>query len=97
MAKKKRKTKREKVALALKQKRQKKQAKEETLALKKTPYQEASSSQAFRKTSPSRKKEKADYSGLFNQTKLIQKDLLKSIALSFFILASEFVLYWKLK
>ena len=97
MAKKKRKTKREKIALALKQEQQKKQAKKKNLTQKKTPYQEANSSRAFRKTSPSKKKEKADYSGLFNQTKLIQKDLLKSIVLSFFILASELVLYWKLK
>ena len=88
MAKKKRKTKREKADLTRKRKQQKKQTKEEILIPKKTLNQEANSNQVF---------QKADYSGLFNQTKLIQKDLLKSIALSFFILASEFVLYWKLK
>jgi len=97
MAKKKRKTKREKIAQALKQKQLKKQAKKDILAQEKTPHQEANSGQLLRKTYLGRKKEKADYSGLFNQTKLIQKDLLKSIALSLFILASEFVLYWRLK
>jgi len=89
MTKKKRKTKRKKITQALKRKQLKKQAKRDILARKKTPHQEANSGQLLRETCP--------YSGLFNQTKLIQKDLLKSIALSLFILASEFVLYWRLK
>ncbi|MFC1727629.1 hypothetical protein ACFL0Y_03850 [Patescibacteria group bacterium] len=97
MAKKKRKTRQEKIIAQLKRELTLKSENASPGTMKSKPRQEPISSEPKSQVSPIASKEKVDDSILSFDPRLIKKDLLKTIILSLIALSLEFMLYLKLR